>query len=126
MNFHLLTWFAVFTGILLGSDNGRLSAVLDNSLVKGSVAGFTSAVLLQPFDLIKTRWQERKSDVELPSIREICKKGGIRVLWRGLGTLEDNIYDSLCRAIVMEQIFRARAILRGNGCLPNPLHPIFP
>ncbi|KAF9268384.1 solute carrier family 25 member 38 [Marasmius fiardii PR-910] len=57
-------------------------------LTSGAASGFASTIALQPFDLLKTRLQQRDSlDHHRPSIyrttRGIIQSDGIRGLWRG-------------------------------------------
>ena len=60
----------------------------------GGIAGFTSCVLLQPFDLLKTRmqqehkkgvqrWHESRTQRLVRSFRTVVREEGWRGLWRG-------------------------------------------
>ncbi|EGO27143.1 hypothetical protein SERLADRAFT_381420 [Serpula lacrymans var. lacrymans S7.9] len=59
-------------------------------LLSGALSGFTSAIFLQPFDLLKTRLQQgdgaltsRKTGIMLRTAQDIAVRDGLVGLWRG-------------------------------------------
>lgn len=66
-----------------------ISSVLRSSPTSGALSGFTSAILLQPLDVLKTRVQQDTQGrvagkVQIPGlVRSICAREGVVGLWRG-------------------------------------------
>lgn len=64
----------------------QVIAMSDNKrpFVSGSAASLTSCILLQPFDVIKTRIQESKIHTSPIRLVSAMDKEGMSVYWRGL------------------------------------------
>lgn len=70
-----------------------------NHLSSGALSGLTSAVILQPLDLLKTRLQQASEPSSTakrrrlaPTIKQVLKEDGVRGLWRGtVPTLVRNV-----------------------------------
>lgn len=78
-------------------------------LIGGFVGGLSSAITLQPLDLLKTRLQQSK-DITLWSA--IKQADGIRSLWRG--TLTSAIRTSVGSALYLSSLNMMRTALASN------------
>lgn len=83
-----------------------------NSLMAGGVAGLTSSVILQPFDLLKTRLQQQKQHnihYNTTLLKEIRKLQNIKELWRGV--LPSCLRTSIGSAIYLTLLSKSRVYL---------------
>ena len=62
----------------------KLSKSIVQSFVAGAISGTASSVLLQPFDLIKTRVQQCPSSSFLQAARNIARTEGVLGFWTGV------------------------------------------
>ncbi|KAB8339251.1 hypothetical protein FH972_022185 [Carpinus fangiana] len=79
-------------------------------LLAGLASGFTSSILLQPADLLKTRVQQSRSSSVLSTLRQITSSPQpIRQLWRG--TLPSTIRTSVGSALYFTTLNNLRSYL---------------
>lgn len=79
------------------------------SFVAGGIAGLTSSIILQPFDLLKTRLQQQKQHnlhYSTTLTKEIQKLKNIKELWRGV--LPSCLRTSLGSAIYLTLLSKSR------------------
>lgn len=79
------------------------------SFIAGGIAGLTSSVILQPFDLLKTRLQQQKQHnvhYNTTLLKEIQKLKNFRELWRGV--IPSCIRTSLGSGIYLTLLSKAR------------------
>lgn len=75
----LLALFSVF--VINASSSSQKTVV-----ISGASSGFVTGLVLQPFDVVKTRLQETRSGVSRMTIlRSIYQERGILGFWRGAG-----------------------------------------
>ncbi|WOO77922.1 Mitochondrial glycine transporter [Vanrija pseudolonga] len=72
----------------MGTVRTKADIKAQHHLLSGAISGLTSAVCLQPLDLLKTRLQQgydvgRKSHRLTPVVRQVLAEDGVRGLWRG-------------------------------------------
>ncbi|TXT15881.1 hypothetical protein VHUM_00384 [Vanrija humicola] len=72
----------------MGTVRTKADIKAQHHLLSGAISGLTSAVCLQPLDLLKTRLQQgydvgRKSHRLAPVVRQVIAEDGVRGLWRG-------------------------------------------
>lgn len=60
------------------------SSSLMTSFLAGAISGTCSTLLLQPFDLVKTRLQQSKDPRLFTEVVSVLKDGGVRGLWVGV------------------------------------------
>lgn len=51
----------------------------------GAVAGLTTTLTTQPFDVVKTRAQSARGATTLDAFRSVVRDGGVAAFWRGTG-----------------------------------------
>ncbi|EGV65529.1 hypothetical protein PSN45_002472 [Yamadazyma tenuis] len=82
------------------------------SLAAGGLAGLTSSVMLQPFDLLKTRLQQQKQhnlNYNTTLVKEIRKLKNFKELWRGV--LPSCLRTSMGSAIYLTLLLKSRFYL---------------
>lgn len=90
-----------------------------NSLIAGGAAGLTSSVILQPFDLLKTRLQQQRQhniNYNTTLVKEIKKLKNVKELWRGV--LPSCLRTSMGSAIYLTLLSKSRFYL--NDLKANP------
>jgi solute carrier family 25 protein 38 len=71
----------LFSYLVNASDSSQTTAV-----ISGASSGFVSGLVLQPFDVVKTRLQETKAGVSrMEILRTVYRDRGILGFWRGVG-----------------------------------------
>lgn len=72
--------------VLKDYENGRgVTQSTATNFANGAVAGLTTTLTTQPFDVVKTRAQSAKGASTMEAFWSVVKDGGVGAFWRGTG-----------------------------------------
>lgn len=101
------------------------------SFAAGGVAGLTSSIILQPFDLLKTRLQQQKQhnlQYNTTLLKEINKLKNIKELWRGVlpSCLRTSIGSGIYLTLLSKSRFYLYNFKKNNPTLVSQSTSILP